>query len=91
MNGVGFLLKGGLHNEEERNFLRVWKDVLYTEKDKYMSAELKGATYNYYGKVAVCVECANEIFVNEINDYNLDQLYNEFRKQLNTENIDLIR
>ncbi len=80
MNGVGFLLKGGLHNEEERNFLRVWKDVLYTEKDKYMSAELKGATYNYYGKVAVCVECANEIFVNEINNYNLPAAVSTDRK-----------
>jgi putative zinc finger/helix-turn-helix YgiT family protein len=59
------------------------KDVLYTEKDEYISAELKGETYNYYGKVAVCDECTNEIFVNEINDYNLKQLYNEFRKQHN--------
>ena len=59
------------------------KDVVFTEKDELMSAELKGETYNYYGKVAVCKECTNEIFVNEINDYNLHQLYSEFRKQHN--------
>lgn len=57
------------------------KDVLYTEKEESMSAELKGETYNYHGKIATCNECNNEIFVNEINDYNLHQLYNEFRKQ----------
>jgi putative zinc finger/helix-turn-helix YgiT family protein len=59
------------------------KDVLYTEKDELMNAELKGEIYNYYGKLAVCNECNNEIFVNEINDYNLEQLYNEVRKKNN--------
>ncbi|QAA31337.1 type II toxin-antitoxin system antitoxin SocA domain-containing protein [Clostridium manihotivorum] len=59
------------------------KDVLYTEKNELMNAELKGEIYNYYGKLAVCNECNNEIFVNDINDYNLEQLYNEFRKQNN--------
>lgn len=59
------------------------KDVLYTEKDEYMSAELKGETYNYNGKMAICNECNNEIYVNEINDYNLHKLYSEFRKQHN--------
>lgn len=59
------------------------KDVLYTEKDEYMSAELKGETYNYCGRTAICDDCNNEIFVNQINDYNLHQLYSEFRKQHN--------
>lgn len=59
------------------------KDVFYTEKDESMSAELKGETYSYCGKKAICSECHKEIFVNEINDYNLNQLYNEFRNQNN--------
>lgn len=59
------------------------KDVLYTEKDECMSAELKGETYNYSGKTATCDECYKEIYVSEVNDYNLRQLYNEFRKQHN--------
>lgn len=59
------------------------KDVFYTEKYQSISAELKGETYNYNGKVAICEECNNEVFVNEVNDYNLEQLYNEFRKQHN--------
>jgi len=56
------------------------KDVGYTEKVEYMSAELKGETYSYSGKIATCDECSNEIYVSEVNDYNLIQLYNEFRK-----------
>ena len=59
------------------------KDVLYIEKQQSMSSELKGETYNYDGKIAICEECNNEVFVNEVNDYNLDQLYSEFRKQHN--------
>lgn len=57
------------------------KDVLYTEREEYMSGTLKGETYNYYGKIAFCNECNSELYINEINDYNLNQLYNEFRKQ----------
>lgn len=48
-----------------------------------MSANLKGETYKYKGKAATCDECNNEIFVHAINDYNLQQIYNEFRKQHN--------
>jgi len=59
------------------------KDVLYTEKYESISADIKGETYNYYGKAAICDECNNQIFINEINDYNLHQLYSEFRKQHN--------
>lgn len=66
------------------------KDVLYIEKEEYMSAELKGETYKYCGKTAICDECSNEIFVSEINDYNLRQLYNEFRKQNNIISLDKI-
>ncbi|MGH4121252.1 type II toxin-antitoxin system antitoxin SocA domain-containing protein [Clostridium sp.] len=59
------------------------KDVDYTEKIEYMSAELKGEIYPYFGKTATCDECSNEIYVSEVNDYNLIQLYNEFRKKHN--------
>lgn len=66
------------------------KDVVYTENYQSMSAELKGGIYNYNGKLAICDECNNEVYVNEINDYNLDQLYNEFRKQHNIISLDKI-
>lgn len=59
------------------------KDVLYTEKEECMSAQLKGENYDYNGKITTCEECCNEIYVGDVNDYNLEQLYNEFRKQKN--------
>lgn len=59
------------------------KDVLYGEKDTLLNSELKGEGYSYPGKIAICNECSNEVYVGDINDYNLHQLYNEFRKQHN--------
>lgn len=59
------------------------KDVLYTEKEEAMSAQLKGETYQYFGKTANCDECSSEIYVSEVNDHNLRQLYDEVRKQHN--------
>lgn len=67
------------------------KDVLYNENDICMYSELKGKSYNYYGKIAVCSECNNEVFVSEIDDYNLEQLYNEFRKENNIISLEKIR
>ena len=48
-----------------------------------MEANLKGEIYRYAGKRAFCKECNSEVFVSNINDYNLKNLYNEFRKQNN--------
>lgn len=59
------------------------KDVFYTVKHQSMSSELKGMNYSYDGKIAICEECGNELFVNEVNDYNLEQLYSEFRQKNN--------
>lgn len=59
------------------------KDVGYSEKEEYMSAELKGEVYSYSGRTATCDECSSDIYVSEVNDYNLIQLYNEFRKRQN--------
>lgn len=67
------------------------KDVSYTEKDQNMSAELKDETYNYRGKVACCDECGNELFAHDINDYNLHQLYNEYRNHHNIISLEKIK
>lgn len=66
------------------------REVLYTEIEEHMSAELKDKNYNYYGKKATCNECNSELFISEINDYNLKQLYDEFRKQNNVIALDKI-
>lgn len=58
-------------------------DVFYIEEEEYINAQLKGENYNYTGKKAICKECNSEVFVSDINDYNLRELYNEFRKQNN--------
>lgn len=54
-------------------------EVDYIEKDIVMSAELKGNIYRYNGKSAYCVNCDEEIYVPELNDYNLKALYDEYR------------
>lgn len=59
------------------------KEVFYSEKEKAVTAELKGETFNYQERVATCDECTNELFVEELNDYNLKVLYNEFRNRHN--------
>lgn len=47
------------------------------------TAILKDETINYIAKEASCSICRNEIFVSEICDYNLNILYNEYRKKHN--------
>lgn len=59
------------------------KDVSYFEKDETITSELKGVQYTFYGKKAVSESCSHEVFSHDVNDYNLKQLYNEFRRQNN--------
>lgn len=59
------------------------KDVECKEVEKELTAQLKGETYYYTGKEATCVECGSQVYVAEINDYNLEQLYKEFRVKNN--------
>ena len=58
--------------------------------DKEFCNCLKGKKYKYIGKAALCNECNNELYLGEINDYNLKALYNEYRiynRILSLENI----
>ncbi|WP_296876247.1 hypothetical protein [Thomasclavelia sp.] len=56
------------------------KDVDYSIATERMEGIIKGKTYSYIGKVAKCVECGNEVYVAEINDYNLEKLYKKYNK-----------
>ncbi len=67
------------------------RDISHTVKEQFMSAELKGEVYRFNGKAATCDECGHEVFVHEINDYNLQQLYNEFRERHNILPLERIR
>ena len=55
---------------------------LYWKRWNYGS-KFKRWNYRYAGKRSFCKECNSEVFVSNINDYNLKNLYNEFRKQNN--------
>lgn len=56
-------------------------DVGFIVNDKQMVGTIKGETYNYIGKIAYCIDCESEIYVDEVNDFNLKALYDEYRKK----------
>lgn len=65
-------------------------DVDFIVTDKSMDGMIKGETYNYLGKIAYCSDCGTEIYVNEINDYNLKMLYDTYREKLGIVSLDTI-
>lgn len=66
------------------------KDVGFVIKDEQMKGQIKGDTYNYKGKIAYCSNCKSEIYVDYVNDFNLDALYDEYRKKNNIISLDKI-
>lgn len=59
------------------------KDIYLLVKDKLIKDKIKGVTYNYKCKIACCNDCKSEIYVDYVNDFNLDALYDEYRKRNN--------
>lgn len=55
-------------------------DVTYRIIEHDMVGEIKGEEYHYLGKEAICDNCGAYVYVPEINDYNLEALYDEYRK-----------
>ena len=60
-------------------------------KSEKMSGKIKGIEYNYIGKIARRNKCNNEVYVPDINDHNLEMLYNEYRAKNNIISLDVIR
>lgn len=56
------------------------KNVAYHVVDTLLTNELKGESYTYQGKRAICDECGSEVYVAEIEDFNQIALYDEVRK-----------
>lgn len=56
-------------------------DVAYTVTKEKMNGTLKGEFYGYIGKIARCAGCGKEIYVAEMNDYNLKALYDVYREK----------
>lgn len=57
------------------------RDVLYTVENTLLTGTLKGEAYEYSGQKAVCNGCGSELYLNEVEDYNLQSLYNVYRIQ----------
>lgn len=55
-------------------------DVEYTVSEEVLNGKVKGETFEYLGKKAFCNKCHEEIYSPELNDYNLDQLYDAYRE-----------
>ncbi|MEG0181140.1 MAG: DUF4065 domain-containing protein [Clostridium sp.] len=56
-------------------------DVLYTITTKQMEGNIKGEKYLYVGKVAYCTDCGEELYVADINDFNLKALHDVYREK----------
>lgn len=54
-------------------------DVAFTVVEKEMEGCIKGEKYTYMEKEAHCVDCGSEIYVTEVNDSNLQVLYDAYR------------
>lgn len=65
-------------------------DVIFNVENKQMDGTIKGVTYTYLGKVAHCIHCNSEIYVEEINDYNLKALYDKYREKNGIVSLDTI-
>ena len=65
-------------------------DVSFSVVDERMSGTIKGEMFTYLGKIARCSDCNSEIYVEEINDYNLKELYDMYRKKHGIVSLDTI-
>ena len=65
-------------------------DVEFSVTNKQVEGTIKGETYTYLGKVAHCVDCDSEIYVEELNDFNLKALYDKYREEQGIVSLDTI-
>lgn len=66
----------------EKTFCEVCRmDVTFSLESVMERATLRGSEYVYLCKKAVCNSCKNEVFVPEVEDYNLKALYDAYRER----------
>ena len=65
-------------------------DVTFTISEKKMEGTIKGEKYSYIGKEVHCVDCGSEIYVAEVNDFNLKALYDAYREKNNIVSLEVI-
>lgn len=56
-------------------------EVAFTVTTKQMKGTIKGEKYAYVGKESHCIDCGSEIYVDEVNDFNLKALYDAYRER----------
>lgn len=70
---------------------KCYDEVSFFVEEKVLKTKLKGKEYEYEGKVAYCTVCNEEVYVAELNDYNLDRLYEVYRKENNIVSLTTIK
>lgn len=65
-------------------------DVDLCINDVQMEGTIKGEKYSYLGKESHCVDCGSEVYVPEVNDYNLKVLYNAYREKNGIVSLEII-
>ena len=66
-------------------------DVKYVMKEEKMVGTLKGVQYEYVGKQAYCADCDAPVFLQELNDDNLEALYEVYRETNGIISLDKVR
>jgi hypothetical protein len=62
-------------------FCEKCRDIVeYTVKEESKNKIIKGININYTGKEAYCNDCNNLVFVNNIRDFNLSQIEENYNK-----------
>ncbi len=57
------------------------QDVRYSVKQNKDSAKLKGGVYEFTSSTAYCEKCGEEVYVAELEDANLQALYDKYRQK----------
>lgn len=84
-------LKGGIDMSERKVFCEECRnDATFSVAEIQMAGTIKGEKHKYWGKEACCVDCGSELYVGEINDYNLKALYDEYRKKNDIVSLDIV-
>lgn len=67
-------------------------DVEYEIRENIpMSEVLKNVEYHFLGKEAYCKNCGEAVYVPEINDYNLEALYDVYRRENGIISLSIVR
>ena len=66
-------------------------DVTYKIKEQLAFRTIKGKEYSFDEKIAICNECGSELCIDKLEEENLKNIYNEYRKANGIISVDKIR